>query len=237
VPVRTTLTAVTFTDDKSGWAVGHDATILHSSDGGLSWTIQHRAPDDEQPLLDVFFTPDGTGFAIGAYGLCLRTENTGQVWYRRQVDEEDFHLNAIAADSSGHLYIAGEAGHLWRSDDRGQTWQSLPSPYQGSWFGITTAGGELLTWGLQGRLYRSSDQGQNWTPLATGTRATLLGGGVWNDELLVVGAFGTLLSGPPAGPLVLRTLPDRTLLSAVARLDANWVAVGERGARVLDPGP
>ena len=28
-----------------GWAVGHDATILHTKDGGKNWTIQQFLPE------------------------------------------------------------------------------------------------------------------------------------------------------------------------------------------------
>src|SRR5690606_30229010 len=40
VPPRQLLTAVFFVDDKHGWAVGHDAQILHSDDGGANWELQ-----------------------------------------------------------------------------------------------------------------------------------------------------------------------------------------------------
>ena len=40
-PVNSMLTAVTFADEKNGWAVGHDASIVHSNDGGETWSLQH----------------------------------------------------------------------------------------------------------------------------------------------------------------------------------------------------
>ena len=41
VPVRGLLTEVRFVGAQTGWAVGHDATILKTIDGGESWTLQH----------------------------------------------------------------------------------------------------------------------------------------------------------------------------------------------------
>ena len=37
-----------FVDDKQGWAVGHDGVILHTGDGGETWTLQlsGRAAND-----------------------------------------------------------------------------------------------------------------------------------------------------------------------------------------------
>ena len=40
VPVSVDLTAVYFPTPKQGWAVGHDGVVLHSADGGLSWSKQ-----------------------------------------------------------------------------------------------------------------------------------------------------------------------------------------------------
>ena len=80
VPVQVTLTAVYFIDEMHGWAVGHDATILSSKDGGVSWQVQQRLPEVEKPLLDVLFFDRNTGVAVGAYGLFYRTNDGGQHW-------------------------------------------------------------------------------------------------------------------------------------------------------------
>lgn len=78
VPVQATLTRVAYSDGEL-WAVGHDTTIIHSDDLGQTWTLQHFEPEWEQPLLDLHFSASGTGLAIGAYGLILRTTD-GKSW-------------------------------------------------------------------------------------------------------------------------------------------------------------
>ena len=55
VPVRSLLTAVHMHDARIGWAVGHDAVILRTGDGGMTWRVAHYAPKEERPLLDVWF--------------------------------------------------------------------------------------------------------------------------------------------------------------------------------------
>ena len=87
VPVQSTLTAVSFYNDTLGWAVGHDATILHTNDGGKSWLIQHNQPELEKPLLDILFKNPKEGIAIGAYGLVLRTIDGGNTWSKEFHDE------------------------------------------------------------------------------------------------------------------------------------------------------
>ena len=95
VPTRVLLTAVHMHDERTGWAVGHDAVILRTRDGGESWTTVHRAPEEELPLLDVWFRDERNGFAVGAYGYFLATADGGDTWTARAVSEDDFHLNAL----------------------------------------------------------------------------------------------------------------------------------------------
>ncbi|NBK42204.1 hypothetical protein EON09_27210, partial [Pseudomonas soli] len=80
VPTRQLLTAVFFLDDKRGWAVGHDAQILASNDGGATWSKQFEDLSREAPLLDVRFIDAQHGFAVGAYGALLESTDGGQHW-------------------------------------------------------------------------------------------------------------------------------------------------------------
>ena len=100
VPVRALLTAVHMHDERTGWAVGHDAVILRTDDGGETWRLVHQAPEEELPLLDVWFRDERTGFAIGAYGYFLVTRDGGDTWASRTISEDDFHLNALAPAGS-----------------------------------------------------------------------------------------------------------------------------------------
>ena len=44
VPTQNLITAVYFASSDVGWAVGHEAVILHTRDGGDSWDFQYGAP-------------------------------------------------------------------------------------------------------------------------------------------------------------------------------------------------
>lgn len=218
VPTRSQLTAVYFSDDKNGWAVGHDAIILHTRDGGEHWAIQHRDEQYDDPLLDVWFNDQEHGFAVGAYGMFLSTDNGGTSWDRRQISEDDYHLNAISAMPGGELFMAAEQGHLYRSVDGGYTWCELPSPYSGSWFGIAATGeNDLVIFGLRGHLYRSSDRGRNWLKVDTGTEASLMDAEqLPDDTLVIVGLGGTLLtSRDNARTFSVRTRKDRKSLTSI----------------------
>ena len=247
VPTRALLTAVHMHDERTGWAVGHDAVILRTGDGGETWTLVHQAPEEELPLLDVWFRDERTGFAVGAYGYFLATDDGGETWTSRAISEDDFHLNAlvpVADDGSEsnrpgpqRLYIAAEAGVAYRSDDGGVTWSELPSPYAGSWFGGLAPGGDrVLLAGLRGHLFRSGDGGGTWTEVATGTQATLTGAvRLPSGSIVITGLEGSVLISDDGGRSVtVRRLPSRQGISASLPLaDGGVLLIGEFGVRRL----
>ncbi|WP_233151836.1 YCF48-related protein, partial [Pelomonas sp. KK5] len=133
VPVSVSLTALSFPTPRRGWAVGHRGVVLASRDGGSSWTVQLDGQrfaalannealvrdGADKPFLDVSFADERHGLAVGAYGLCARTEDGGASWVScmgQLPNPRGAHLYAIAR-SGQTVYIAGEQGLLLRSDD------------------------------------------------------------------------------------------------------------------------
>lgn len=247
VPTRQLLTAVSFADEKHGWAVGHDALILATNDGGQTWTKQYENREGEVPLLDVWFENPQHGFAIGAYGVLLETTD-GQNWedVADRLDNEDgTHLNAIAAIEGSGLFILGEMGGMFRSADMGETWERVESPYQGSFFGVVGGSepGVVVAFGLRGHLFRSDDFGDSWQAIEVlddghPIEAGLADGNLLPDgRIVVVGHGGTVLTSADQGnTFKLFSRPDRRSLSGVvANPDGNLVLVGQSGVRVVSP--
>lgn len=245
VPSRALLTAVTFVDAQHGWAVGHDAQILASADGGLSWGLQHQDLERQAPLLDVWFGDTQHGIAVGAYGALLETRDGGQHWedIAERLDNEDqFHLNGIAAVKDAGLFVVGEAGSMFRSTDDGQHWERVQSPYEGSLFGVigTARAHTLLAYGLRGNLFRSEDFGDTWQPIALGSERgplqfSLSGAGLLaNGGLVLVGNGGSVLRSDDNGQrFSVFTRGDRIALAGVAGTgDGELVLVGQGGAHL-----
>jgi photosystem II stability/assembly factor-like uncharacterized protein len=261
-PTRANLTAVWFADARNGWVVGHDEVILRTTDGGSTWARTHYDPDREQPLLDVWFANADEGFAIGAFSTVYRTGDGGATWEPAafapkplaapkprgpasddEVDPDEAldqpHLNAIAGAASGALFIAAEAGHLYRSTDGGANWVELPSPYEGSFFGLLPLDGDsLLVFGLRGHLFRSDDAGVTWQQLDSGTEALLSGATRLPDgSIVVAGLAGTVLVSADGGRTFrVHQEADRKGFAAAAPAGTGGVVlVGEAGVRALDP--
>jgi photosystem II stability/assembly factor-like uncharacterized protein len=260
VPGSANLTAVYFSDDKHGCAVGHVEMILCTDDGGAKWTLAHLSPENTQPLLDVWFADALRGLAVGAYGVIYSTADGGKLWSqvpfepaplpdapKVEVSEDDmeaevdlgfeFHLNAIARGPAGGLYLGAEAGRLFRSDDDGATWRELPSPYDGSFHGLLPLDGEaLLAFGLRGNLFRSDDGGKTWTAIETGTTALLNSGARVDAETIVIaGMAGVMLVSRDRGvTFTLTQQDDRKAISAVLpSSDGALIVAGEGGVRRL----
>lgn len=232
---ETTLTAVHFADDLQGWAVGHDATIVHSSDGGLSWQRQHVDTQAQGPLLDVWFKDSQQGFAVGAYGAFLQTRDGGRTWRQRRITADDRHFNAIAGGTDARLYLAGEGGLLYASDDLGEHWRVVAVPYTGSFFGLLRLPGNgLLVFGMRGKIFRSPDGGASWQAARSEQAAILMAGAVAADGVIwLAGLGGTLLlsrdQGVSFAPL---RQPGGKSISALLPLSpAQVLLVGDGGVR------
>lgn len=248
VPTRQLLTSVFFVDEQHGWAVGHDAQILASTDGGLTWTKQFEDLKREAPLLDVWFKDTSSGFAVGAYGALLTTTDGGKTWedVSDRLDNEDqYHLNSIAAVKDSGLFIVGEQGSMFRSADWGETWEHVEGPYEGSLFGVigTVQPATLLAYGLRGNLFRSSDFGSTWEPVelkaARGALEFGLSGATLLDDgsIVIVGNGGSVVRSSDDGQsFSVFNRPDRISVSGVtAAGNGNLILVGQGGVRVSMP--
>jgi photosystem II stability/assembly factor-like uncharacterized protein len=237
VPTGAALTGVYFHDSDLGWVVGHDSVILRTSDGGSTWEIVNWAPEEEAPFFDIWFSDASNGIAIGAYGSYYVTSDGGTTWAFEPISDTDWHLHQIARAEDGRLYLAAEAGFVYRSDDGGATWDELPSPYEGSFFGVLPfAEHQVLLFGLRGHLFRSEDAGETWNQIDTGTVAMLTSGLQLADgRIVITGLGGTLLVSDDGGrSFTGHQQPDRRgIQAAVETDDGSLVLVGEFGVRTL----
>ncbi|MEN4827211.1 YCF48-related protein [Pseudomonas sp. P39-UII1] len=220
VPTRQLLTAVFFLDEKRGWAVGHDAQILASNDGGATWSKQFEDLSREAPLLDVTFLDAQHGFAVGAYGALLETRDGGQHWQdiaERLDNADQLHLNGIAVIKEAGLFIVGEQGSMFRSSDNGQSWAKVEGPYEGSLFGVigTAKPHTLLAYGLRGNLFRSTDFGDSWQPIELKAARGNLEFGLASATLLDDGSLALVGNGGS----VLRSVDDGQTFSVYNRAD------------------
>ena len=232
VPTRSTLTSV-FNIGARVWAGGHDAAILTSGDGGQTWTSQFFDPDRQQAVMDIFFTDENNGVAVGSYGLYLHTSDGGQHWEEATVDTEiDYHLNKLLYFGNGKWIIAGEAGYSYRSHDNGETWEAIEMPYQGSMWGAVKTNAEcVMFFGLRGHAMESCDFGTSWAELATGSESSISGAAEFEGLVVLAANSGTILIRDEGGIFNTYHHSSGGDFAAVLSLnDGNFLLVGEDGA-------
>ena len=172
VPVDSLLTSVSFADGMNGWVVGHDATILHTTDGGKSWTLQHFNPESG-PLLDVAVASASEAYAVGSFGTFLSTRDGGKTWGPHEapaVTDAGVHLYSIQRFPNGRWVTVGEMGFVAATDAEGE-WQVLTSPYDGSFYSVAAVGeAGAIAVGMRGNAYVTDDlDAGDWRKLETGT--------------------------------------------------------------------
>ncbi|MGS0680784.1 WD40/YVTN/BNR-like repeat-containing protein [Shewanella sp. 125m-7] len=262
-PTNVLLTKTFFITPNKGWAVGHDATILHTQDAGLSWTLQMQSEKIEKPFLDILFFNEQEGVAIGAYGLFYRTLDGGETWnseyhqellfeedvaYLEELKAEDEalylsersallpHFNRIIPATDDTLIMVGELGLVATSTDRGYSWEKQDFIYEGSLFNAAVVGNNVFVMGLRGNVFSSDFSLVNWQKVPLPVDSTINAGfKIGEDTLRVVGNAGVIIDISVKGDSQLVEQRQGENLVAIAEdSEGNlWVA-GNKGLIKLE---
>ena len=205
VPVRSTLTAVYFVDEKTGWAVGQWGVVLRTDDAGESWTLQRRDTSVDQPLFSVWFRDRQRGYAVGLWSLLIATGDGGKTWTQVTIPpppggkKADRNLLKIFANRMGTLFVAAEQGMILKSYD-GENWAYISTGYKGSfWTGIVLSNGSMLVGGLRGTVYRSTDDGRSWREAKSGFKSSITDFAEAGGKVYAAGLDGVFLESDNGG--------------------------------------
>jgi photosystem II stability/assembly factor-like uncharacterized protein len=107
------------------------------------------------------------GWAVGAMGVVMRTNNSGLDW--EIVDLKTArNLNCIYVDEiSGRGWIVGEAGSIWFSEDTGEHWIKQNSRTSEDLYSITATGGDCPWVSGHDVILHSYDHGETWDRINT----------------------------------------------------------------------
>ena len=250
VPTRANLNAIATVGDEA-WAVGQDGTIIHSADGGQTWTLQRSDPwhppgDDEEfnprqgmPLLDVLMLDAQHGFAVGAYSLMLRTDDGGQTW-------AEVSVNSAAADpaqepaadeleAEPEADAAPEAGDdSWTFDQSDLELEEESDPHLNAI--ARTGDGALFIVAERGAAYRSRDNGNTWERLQLPYEGSMFGViGYDGQRVLAFGMRGNAFESSDLGEHwdTLDTGTQLSLMGGTALPEGGAALVGANGVVVV----
>jgi photosystem II stability/assembly factor-like uncharacterized protein len=173
---------VYFTDSFNGWIAssnGINGALLHTTNGGMDWTIQYN--NLPHNLTSIVFIDTNQGFAVGDYGLYLRTTNGGDTWsvssinYSPRSVSINFsdNLNGWIGTLSSALFFTTDGGNSWDYVDLNQfkNGEAISSIRDAKFFdkfnGIVIGKGED-TGNLyaNGKIFYTSDSGATWNDVS-----------------------------------------------------------------------
>ena len=186
------LGAVSAVDANNAWIVGgHQdgyAVILHTTDGGTTWTREGTSEVlPKGGLIDVSAYDANTCWACGTDGTVIRTIDGGTTWASTESMHSIIHYNGIIALGRDTAWSAVDDDLMCFTDDGGLTYDMIKIPSsEGLGYALLTVAAtdadHLWTAGRWftspqtqiGTILRSTDRGVTWqratTPVNTGFR-------------------------------------------------------------------
>jgi photosystem II stability/assembly factor-like uncharacterized protein len=154
-------------DGNTAWIVGEEGTILHSDDGGKTWTKQQSGTTKN--LFKVAAVDAQTAVAVGADGTIVYTRDGGANW-RSSKSPKTISLFDVAFTDKNTGWVAGEFSTVLTTKDGGETWTVASGGNTGDFaigpfFTVTfTDPQHGVAAGLAGDLSVTNDGGKTWKP-------------------------------------------------------------------------
>jgi photosystem II stability/assembly factor-like uncharacterized protein len=209
------------------YAVGDNATLLHSNDGGARFR-QERV-NTSGNIQTVWGEDSDVVFVVSTNGGIFRSTDRGTTWTLAPSGTTE-HLKSIQGDGKGRVYAVGDHGAIVRSDDKGLTWVKERSGTEMRLWSVSVADALVYVVGEKGVVLRKRGK-EGFAPLKSGTARDLFSVFTDGKRVVAAGGAGTLLYAPMGdGALVAQT--SNTAHDVYTVLGANngdlW-AVGEGG--------
>ncbi len=188
---RALLQAVSAVDERTAWVSGHRATVLRTTDGGISWERREvTGADSTLEFRDVHALNANVAWVLaagpGAKSRIYHTRDGGASWALQftNADSAAFYDCFTFFDSRRGVAFSDAAGGrtlVLRTENGGASWahvvaSRVPAPLEGEGAfaasgGCVTSHGSKHAWittgSPEGRVLRTTDAGRSWTPFAT----------------------------------------------------------------------
>jgi photosystem II stability/assembly factor-like uncharacterized protein len=157
------------------WAVGTDAIVQTSTNGGAFWQEETRIPVESGNLPDVDFVDALTGWTVldgsagPGRGRVFKSTDGGRTWQNQGLDDSGRLGGVVALDANVVIAVGVYFPVIMRSADGGQTWQYRDHQFfctnscGYAWYGIDSPDGQnVWVTGEQGIILHSADRGLTW---------------------------------------------------------------------------
>lgn len=230
VPVGVTLTAVTFADDKLGWAVGHGGVVLHSRDGGETWVKQADGVSLAKAALQAAEQAVSRQPDSAAAQRALADANA------LVADGPDKPLLDVHFQDARRGWVVGAYNLFFETEDGGQSWNSvgarLVNPKVLHLNAIRAQGQSVFIVGEQGQMHRSLDGGQTFEVVTSPYKGSWFTVALAGDgSVIAAGLRGNVFRSPDFGKSwqVIEGAPPVSFLSAVPLPDGAVLLANQAG--------
>jgi len=121
VPLKSSLTSVTFTDGEKSIAVGEGGVIVQSPDAGQTWVLLNSHTSSH--LRGISFAGRNFGIAVGDGGTIARTTDGGTTWNPQKLGMRN--LYSVSLLDTARWFIAASGGTIFYTSNGGSSWDSL----------------------------------------------------------------------------------------------------------------
>ncbi|MDI6765969.1 MAG: YCF48-related protein [Bacteroidota bacterium] len=237
------LRSISFSDLNNGLVVGDRGTLLHTTNGGKTWTRRLQGTLFESAgvlFSSVHFIDNFVGTVVGGGGVILRTMDGGLNW-TVQTSGVTHSLNDMLFFNTYEGFVVGSNGTILRTTNGGNDWfnnsgytnKSLNSiSFSDSYNGVAV--------GDDGIILHTTNKGIDWLPRNSGTNLRLKSVSLRSNIGVAIGEQGIILRTSDAGnSWSKQTSVITNTLNEVYFFDDNTgIAVGLNGAiiRTTDGG-
>ncbi len=244
VPVSTDLVAVHFANARKGWVVGHDSVILHTADGGQTWTKQLDGRSALKILLDRYAPRASTDARAAAVMKSLNV-TIGQ---SATPDVFPLPLLDVWFRDENHGFAIGAFNLIFHTTDGGKSWEPwqdrVDNPNEFNLHAVRGHDGRVYVVGERGLVLKLDRASERFTRVALPYEGSLFGLIAEGDQLLVfgdaaqsfqkldVGTTQALTSGLAlqGGHVMLLTQGGTAHLSDATRTRFKWTGNAPLGA-------
>jgi len=217
------------------WAVGSYGKVVRSDDGGESWSVQ--ANPLAAHLQAVAAWDARSAVAVGNGGVVIVTSDGGKTWKPVDAPRSEIanKLMQVRAYPGGLAWAVGEVGAVLKSTDYGATWVRVVPEKDQAWNDIFFLGQDGWMVGEFGQMQRTEDGGATWAAISSPVESSLMSV-YFRDPLdgVAVGLSGVVLVTADGGTTWAQApAMTREHLNSVIWDGSHWVAVGDKGMRVV----
>ncbi|MFC5695938.1 YCF48-related protein [Pseudomonas sp. GCM10022186] len=227
VPVSSDLTALAFPSASQGWAVGHEGVVLHSDDGGKTWSKQL----DGRQIADLLVTYYGNP-ADPDDPQAQRLKQDAEFFAAQGADKP---LLDVWFEDERNGFAIGAFNLILRTGDGGKSWtpwlDRVDNPRGMHLYGLRPAEGSLFMVGEQGLVLKLDAARQRFASLELPYQGTLFGVLGDDDLVLVYGLRGNAYRSLDGGASWSRadTGIEAGITGGVIADDGSIVLVGQAG--------